>query len=141
MPYDQDPVVPLLLEKARTDGKMRRREGKESKDRPPFLRSQENQGTDNSEKVKMVAPPGRPMIKFVDIGGKYIDKHDRLARIKRWKHKGMLKTRKREKNKLAREEEVKLRAAAKEAELAAKALEKLKPKWQQKSDGRSLVFS
>jgi hypothetical protein len=143
VPDGQDPVVPLLLEKARADGKIRRREGKESKDHPPFLRLQENQSTDGMEKVKMVAPPGRPMIKFVDIGGKYIDKHDRLARIKRWKHKGMLKTRKREKNKLAKEEEIRLRAAvkeaAKEAVKAAKALEKAK--WQHGSGGRSLVFS
>ena len=86
----------------------------------------------------MVAPAGRPMIKFVDVGGKFIDKHDRLARIKRWEHKGLLKQRKQEKNKTAREEERKSRIAA---EAAAKAAEKLKPKWQQGSGGRNLVFS
>lgn len=96
----------------------------------------------------MVAPPGRPMIKFVDIGGKYIDKHDRLARIKRWKHKGVLKARKREKNRIAREEAIKLSAAAsaaaKEAALATKALQKANKSQQgtgEEGVGRSLVFS
>jgi hypothetical protein len=141
VPDGQDPVVPLLLEQARADGKARRREGEESKSRGPFLRPQENQGMECTDKVKMVAPAGRPMIKFVDVGGKFIDKHDRLARIKRWKHKGMLKQKKQEKNRAAREEELNSRIAAKEAVLAAKALKKTKPKWEQGSGGRDLVFS
>jgi hypothetical protein len=139
----EDPVVPLLLEKARADGIRHAWEEEESKNHPRFVPPQP--GTDKMEKVKMIAPPDRPMIKFVDIGGKFINKHESLKRAKIAAHRGALKA-KRRKEVIADErrriqEELLIRdavSAAAEAEKKKKKKEELK--WQP-GDGRSLVLS
>lgn len=84
--------MPLLLEKARADGISHAREEELSKNHPRFLTPQP--GTDK-DKVKMIAPHGRPMIKFSDIGGKFINKGESLKRIKKIEHRGALKSRRR----------------------------------------------
>jgi len=144
VPDGKDPVVPLLLEKARTDGIRRKQEEEESKNHPRFLPPQPD--TDNMQKVRMVAATGRPMIKFVDVGGKFINKLESLRRRKKATHRGALKAKRRQET--LRDEQRRIqekkhkRQAGREAALAARtAQKKLEgPKWQP-GDGRSLVLS
>jgi hypothetical protein len=147
VPDGKDPVVPLLLEKARSDGIRHVREEEESKNHPKFVPPQP--GTESMEKVKMVAPTGRPMIKFVDVEGKFIDKLESLKRSKQAVHRAALKVRRRKetlRNKQVMiQENRQIREAAREsARAAAKAAVQAKmlenPKWQP-GTGRSLVLS
>ncbi|KZP04692.1 hypothetical protein FIBSPDRAFT_904080 [Athelia psychrophila] len=48
-----------------------------------------------ARKVRMVAPPGRPMMKFSDVGGKFIDKDESLKRIKKLAHRSSLEDKRR----------------------------------------------
>jgi len=143
----KDPVVPLLLEKARIDGIRHVREEEESKNHPRFVPPQP--GTENMEKVKMVAPAGRPMIKFVDVEGKFIDKHESIKRSKQTEHRAALKVRRRKETlkdrQMRMQEDRRIREAAREAakattRAAAKAKKLENSKWQPGS-GRSLVLS
>ncbi|KZP28832.1 hypothetical protein FIBSPDRAFT_682129, partial [Athelia psychrophila] len=88
----KDPVVPLLLERARTDGIRHAHQEEQSKNHSRFLTPQP--GT-SKEKVRMVAPPGRPMMKFSDVGGKFINKDESLKRIKKLAHRSSLKAKRR----------------------------------------------
>lgn len=84
------------------------------------------------------------MIKFVDVGGKFLDKAESLKRMKRRNHRGTLKARKRDEKESSRSEERTARRDAIEADLAvkaaAKAAAKAKPVWQQGTGGRDLVM-
>ena len=119
----QDPVVPLLLEKARTDGISHARQEEQSKNHPRFLTPH----ADTSKlKVKMVAPPGRPMMKFSDVGGKFINKDESLKRIKKIEHRGALRSRRRdhllsEQQRLIQEAKENKKVEKEQARLAARA--------------------
>lgn len=139
----KDPIIPLLLEKARADGIRHAWEEEESKNHPRFVPPQP--GTDKMEKVKMIAPPDRPMIKFVDIGGKFINKHESLKRSKKAAHRGALKAKKRKEvvadEQRSIQEAPRIREADNAAALAEKKKKKIKKlKWQP-GVGRSLVLS
>ena len=98
----------------------------------------------------MVAPMGRPMIKFVDVGGKFINKHESLKRIQKVTHRVVSTSRRREEAALAEkrrvEEKHRMKDASREERRAAKKAkkaaerEKDRPRWQP-GDGRSLVLS
>ena len=128
--------MPLLLEKARAEGIRRAREEKESKHHPRFVPPQP--GTDEIEKVKMVAPPNRPMIKFVDIGGKFINKHESLKRTKIAARRRALKAKRRKEVVADKWEKVQKAANAVVKAKEQKNMKKLE--WQP-GEGRSLVLS
>jgi hypothetical protein len=134
-------VVPLLLEKARVDGIRHAREEQESKNHSRFVPRQP--GSQSMERVKMVAPTGRPMIKFVDVGGKFINKHESLKRIQKLTHRVASTSRRREEAALEEkrrvEEKQRIKDAKREERRAAKKAKK-KAGWQP-GDGRSLVLS
>jgi hypothetical protein len=128
-----------LLEKARVDGIRHGREEEESKNHPRFVPPQP--GTDKMEKVKMIAPLDRPMIKFVDVGGKFINKHESMKRTKKATHRGALKAKRQEEavtNRRRRiQEERRIREDARDAANA----EKKRKKTEKREDARSLVLS
>lgn len=114
----QDPITPLKLLEAREHGQKRAKREAMSKNR--FLPGK----THHDDTVKMVAPPGRPMIKFVDVGGKFINKGEISKRIKKQHHRGSLKDKKRLEKALAdrniREARTKAREDAKDVIPVAK---------------------
>jgi len=141
VPDGKDPVVPLLLEKARVAGIRHAQREEKSKNHSRFLPRQ--RGSKNMEKVKMVAATGRPMMMFVDVGGKFIDKPENLVRIKKVAHRGMLKERKRTGvlvDKERRIQEKKQLIITARAAARAERKQKKKPEWQTGA-GRSLVLS
>jgi ABC-type molybdate transport system ATPase subunit len=126
-----------LLEKARADSLRHAREEEESKNHPIFL---PQSGKGKMNKAKMIAPLDRPMIKFVDVGGKFINKHESLKRIKIASHRRALKMRRRteiiadERRRI--QENLRMRKAAK-AKKQKKTMEKQKL---QLGSGRSLAL-
>lgn len=74
----------------------------------------------------MVAPPGRPMMKFSDVGGKFINKDESLKRIKKIEHRGTLRLRRRdhlvsEQQRLIQEAKESKKAEKEQTRLAARA--------------------
>ena len=137
--------MPLLLEKARAHSIRHVREEEESKNHPRFVPPQP--GTKNMEKVKMLAPTGRPMIKFVDVEGQFINKRESLKRIRNVEHRGAMKARRR--NEASQDEQRRIEdkrrilVEARAARKAVKAAEKAQRETSrfQPGVGRSLVFS
>jgi hypothetical protein len=119
-------------------------EEEESKNHPIFVPPQP--GTDSKPKVQMLAPPGRPMIKFVDIAGKFVNKHESLKRIKKAAHRTTLKAKRRKDvlgvQKRMIQEERRVREARRETANVARAAAKKEEKSKyQPGDGRSLILS
>ena len=89
----------------------------------------------------MIAPLDRPMIKFVDVGGKFINKHESMKRTKKATHRGALKAKRQEEavtNRRRRiQEERRIREDARDAANA----EKKRKKTEKREDARSLVLS
>ena len=113
----QDPITPLKLVEARERGQMRVKREAMSKNR--FLPGK----THHNDTTRMVAPPGRPMIKFIDVGGKFINKEEISKRIKKQVHRGSLKDKRHLQKALAnrntREARTKAREDAKDEALVA----------------------
>ena len=84
----QDPITPFKLLEARERGQKRIK--REAMSKNCFLPDK----THHHDTVKMVAPQGRPAIKFIDVGGKFIDKKEISKRIKKQEHRGLLKDKK-----------------------------------------------
>lgn len=109
----QDPITPFKLLEASERGHKRIIREAISKNR--FLPGK----THPNDTVRIVAPPGRPVIKFIDAGGKFIDKKEISKRIKKQEHRGSLKDKKRLQKALAdrnvREARTKAREDAKDA--------------------------
>ena len=87
----QDPITPLKLLEARERGQNRIK--REAMSKNYFLPDK----THHRDAVKVVAPPGRPVTKFIDVGGKFIDKKEISKRIKKQEHRGLLKDKKHQK--------------------------------------------
>jgi len=113
VPDGQDPITPFKLLEASERGHKRIIREAISKSR--FLPGK----THLNNTVRMVASPGRPVIKFIDAGGKFIDKKEISKRIKKQEHRGSLKDKKRLQKALAdrniREARTKAREDAKDA--------------------------
>lgn len=145
VPDGKDPVVPFLLEKARADGIRHVREEEESMNRARFVRLEPD--AESTDKMKMIAPARRPMIKFIDVGAKFIDQHESLKRTQKVERRRALKARRREKVSSGlqrrKQEQSRVRAEARKAAKdisAAEKVEKAKPPKWQPGTGRSLVL-
>lgn len=51
------------------------------------------------DKVKLIVRDNRPNVKFVDVGGRFLDVDDRLRRIRECERRSKIRTRKREQKK------------------------------------------
>lgn len=70
--------MPLVLENYQKALDARHKEYRDAKSDPLFMPPYEN----NPPKVNLVQREGRPSVKFIDVGGKFVVVKDRLNRIK-----------------------------------------------------------
>ncbi|KAH9837357.1 eukaryotic mitochondrial regulator protein-domain-containing protein [Rhodofomes roseus] len=85
----QEPVVLRELERARMQARSRARAVADAKD------AQVQVPHPKEEVHAVVERPGRPAIKFIDVGGAYVDVDERLERLKAAKHRSELKAKRR----------------------------------------------
>lgn len=77
----QEPVMPDVLQRARQTAEEHVRAAEEAKSNPKIL----GQHEDNPPKAQLLPSgkaPGRPMIEFTDVGGKFIDVKEYTTRAK-----------------------------------------------------------
>lgn len=86
----QEPIVPSLLEKAQKDGETYRLAEEAHKSSDELMQRFKDTPDD---KVKIVSKPGRPTMKFVDVGGKFINVDERLRRIAESERRARIKAR------------------------------------------------
>jgi hypothetical protein len=98
----QEPIMPSILQKAKDDAASTKAKGRAEKSTnelmprfPGFL--------NNPAKVHLVKREGRPDIKFVDVGGKFLDVRDRKERMKRSERRRRIKDEKQDEAKKAQE--------------------------------------
>ncbi|KNZ76372.1 37S ribosomal protein S35, mitochondrial [Termitomyces sp. J132] len=97
----REPIVPASLEHAKATAKRYVKMQEAYKSNPRLMPRVKDTTTQTpKEKVQIVVKPGRPSMKFVDVGGHFIEVHKRVKRIAESKR---------------RAKEVKLRPARKEA--------------------------
>ncbi|EGN93182.1 hypothetical protein SERLA73DRAFT_146090 [Serpula lacrymans var. lacrymans S7.3] len=89
----KEPLMPDILEKARQDMEKQIKETRDAKSHPTLV--PRFQGKDH-DKIKFVKPEGRPAIKFVDVGGKFLDVNDRKRRIAESERRSKVKARRKE---------------------------------------------
>lgn len=89
----QDPVLPNALQEGREESEKKRQMLQAAKSDPKLLKPQ----ADTPRfKTVLVAPEGRPMLKFVDVGGKFIDVGEQTKRMKESKRRAKLGKKKRD---------------------------------------------
>ncbi|KAI0049272.1 hypothetical protein FA95DRAFT_1557070 [Auriscalpium vulgare] len=87
----QQPVLPDALKQARDDAVRHGIEEESAKSRDDLLGHHHESGSATEVVAKSGAAAGRPAIKFVDIGGKFIDPKDRLRRMKESERRARLR--------------------------------------------------
>lgn len=89
----QDPVMSGVLQHARHTAERHARRAEDAKSDPKILGSREG----NPPKVQLLTSgntPGRPMIEFVDVGGKFVDIKDHTARARESARRRFVKNKK-----------------------------------------------
>lgn len=79
----QEPILPGALEQAKLRGKQFVQAGedyKSNKKLMPRFKDTETIKTPKN-KIQIITRPGRPSLKLVDVGGKFIEVEERLRRI------------------------------------------------------------
>jgi hypothetical protein len=74
----QDAVMPVVLENHQRALDAQHKGYRDAKSDPLVMPRYPN----NPPKVNVIQREGRPAVKFVDVGGKFVDVKDRLKRIK-----------------------------------------------------------
>ncbi|RDB29607.1 hypothetical protein Hypma_016018 [Hypsizygus marmoreus] len=99
----REPIVPASLEFAKLDAKRHTRADEAYKSNPKLMPRVPDTDFIQTprKKVQTVVKPGRPTIKFVDVGGHFIDVHDRVRRIAESERRAKIKLRKAEEKKAA----------------------------------------
>lgn len=90
----QDAVVADALNFARAYAQKHKKISEEQKNDPKLLGLRPS--TIVVDKVKLVVRENRPAVKFVDVGGRFLDVEDRLRRIKEGERRSKIRTRNRE---------------------------------------------
>lgn len=85
----QEPVLLRELERARLEDRSRARAMMELRDRQAHVPAPKEQVH------AVVERPGHTTIKFIDVGGKFVDLDDRLARLKAAKHRSQVRQKRR----------------------------------------------
>ena len=85
----QEPAVLRELERARLQDRSRARALMELKDHQAHVPAPKEQVH------AVVERPGHSTIKFIDVGGKFVDLDDRLARLKAAKHRAQVRQKRR----------------------------------------------
>lgn len=84
--------MPAMIDKARTEGKKSKKEDGAQKS--------DDLGRHHNQAKKVVTTSGdtsgRPMIEFVDVGGKFLDPRDQQSRTKESERRARLRTKKRQ---------------------------------------------
>ncbi|KAH7922695.1 hypothetical protein BV22DRAFT_1070087 [Leucogyrophana mollusca] len=94
VPEGKEAIMPAILENARSEAQAAIKAERDAKSHPSLV--PRFSGKDH-QKVKVVAPrPGRPAIKFIDVGGAFLDVDDRKRRIQEGERRAKLKARKKE---------------------------------------------
>lgn len=88
----KEPILPRLLERAKTDAETFAETAEQRKSDPKLV---PRHGGPPTETVQIVSKPGRPTIQFVDVGGKYIEVEERLRRIAEGERRAKIKDRQR----------------------------------------------
>jgi len=78
VPDGSDPIMPVVLENHQKALDARHKGYRDAKADPLVMPRYAN----NPPKVNVIQRDGRPAVKFVDVGGKFVDVKDRLKRIK-----------------------------------------------------------
>jgi len=90
---DTEPILPGIIAKSRMDASSVRRSTEAHKSDPNLVPRHHDTP---KEKVLIVSKPGRPAVKFVDVGGKFIDVDERLRRIAESERRSKIKAKNRE---------------------------------------------
>ncbi|KAH7915696.1 eukaryotic mitochondrial regulator protein-domain-containing protein [Hygrophoropsis aurantiaca] len=92
VPEGKEAIMPTIMEKARSDIQAAIKAERDAKSHPsivPLFNAKDHQ------KVKVVAPrPGRPAIKFIDVGGSFVDMDDRRKRLQEGERRTLRKAKK-----------------------------------------------
>jgi hypothetical protein len=86
----KEPVVPRALEKAQQDGESAKLSAEKRKSSSKLMKRFSDTPL---EKVKIVEKPGRPTMKFIDVGGKFMDVDERLRRMAESQRRAKVKAR------------------------------------------------
>jgi len=115
----REPVVPSALEHAKLAAKRYTKAEEAYKSNPKLMPRVKDQTTRTpKEKVQVVTKPGRPSMKFTDVGGHFIEADERLRRIAESERRAQLKAKRAEESKYAAS--LKARDAGHERERASK---------------------
>ncbi|KAH8102378.1 eukaryotic mitochondrial regulator protein-domain-containing protein [Cristinia sonorae] len=90
----QEPMVTARLQTARSHARKFAQAAEDAKSDPKLLGRRSKPSGDN---VHVVERPGRTTLKFVDIGGKFLDVNDRVRRMKEGERRVKLKGKRRAK--------------------------------------------
>ncbi|KAG6911327.1 hypothetical protein DXG01_000998 [Tephrocybe rancida] len=78
----REPIVPASLEHAKTTAKRYTEMREAYKSNPQLMPPVKDITTQSpEEKVQVITKPGRPSLKFIDVGGHFIEVNERLKRI------------------------------------------------------------
>lgn len=79
----KEPILPGALEQAKLRGKQYVQEAEDAKSARKLMPRFRNTPTIKTprNKVQIISKKGRPQLKFVDVGGKFLEVDERLRRI------------------------------------------------------------
>ncbi|KAI0073951.1 hypothetical protein K474DRAFT_1666025 [Panus rudis PR-1116 ss-1] len=93
----REPVVAQALEAARAYAQKHKQMDEAKKNDPVLLGIPSSESlTASGDKVRIVTRPNRPAMKFVDVGGKFLDVKDRVRRMKESERRSRIKAKRRE---------------------------------------------
>ncbi|THH12285.1 hypothetical protein EW146_g7762 [Bondarzewia mesenterica] len=90
------PVLPSVLEQARMHGERHRIADEAHKSDDALLGRHHDSRRSQDVSTTTGDAPGRPLIKFVDVGGKFLDPKDRVRRMKESERRARLRDKKRQ---------------------------------------------
>jgi hypothetical protein len=90
--HHQEPVLPAALERAREDAKRHGRSEESAKSNDPALDLPHESGMEVTRTSGSAV--GRPAVRFIDVGDKYLDPKDRMRRMKESERRAKVRSKK-----------------------------------------------